>query len=370
MSHERAEMYYDYTNKTAELYSLLQDKQSKELFEARLNHELKQDMDTAMRLVQIAREGKESDLSVHKWRELFLNASAQRKKVILYGAGVLGQTIAAYILNSEEDFFAFCDKNKHGKTICGKAVLPPSEIAANPDSYAVLICSVTYQGEIGQFLKQHGFPEDSIATCLESADGDCYFEFPQFFRRGTAFIDAGCYDGTDIIRFSKWCNGSYSKIFAFEPDKANYLHCKDRLSSLEIPNVSLFQAGLSNISGEAIFAASSTAGSYIISTNQDIATILRPEAGNLSIQTVALDDLADVEVGMIKMDIEGAEFDALHGAQQVIQRDRPLLSICVYHRRGDMLAIMNYLHELVPEYRFWLRHYGPLSFDTVLYAAV
>ena len=75
-------------------------------------------------------------------------------------------------------------------------------------------------------------------------------------------------------------------------------------------------------------------------------------------------------VGFIKMDIEGAEFDALHGAESVIVRDKPLLAISVYHRTGDMLAIMDYLHELVPEYRFWLRHYSIGVADTVLYASV
>ena len=78
----------------------------------------------------------------------------------------------------------------------------------------------------------------------------------------------------------------------------------------------------------------------------------------------------DRAVGFIKMDIEGAEFDALHGAKNTILRDKPLLAICVYHLRGDLFAIMDYLHELLPEYRFLLRHYGPLMTETVLYASV
>lgn len=70
------------------------------------------------------------------------------------------------------------------------------------------------------------------------------------------------------------------------------------------------------------------------------------------------------------MDIEGAELDALHGAQKVIARDKPLLAISMYHRTGDMLAIMDYLHHLIPEYHFWLRHYSIGIADTVLYASV
>lgn len=75
-------------------------------------------------------------------------------------------------------------------------------------------------------------------------------------------------------------------------------------------------------------------------------------------------------VGFIKMDIEGAEFDALHGAKGVIVRDKPMLALSVYHRAGDMLAMMDYLHSLVPEYHFWLRHYSIGLADTVLYVSI
>ena len=104
--------------------------------------------------------------------------------------------------------------------------------------------------------------------------------------------------------------------------------------------------------------------SLIPRSNMDVHTI--------DIQVVALDDVvADTIIGMIKMDIEGAEFDALHGAGNTILRDKPLLAICVYHRQGDMLAIMDFLHELVPEYRFRLRHYSIMNGnDTVLYAYI
>ena len=76
------------------------------------------------------------------------------------------------------------------------------------------------------------------------------------------------------------------------------------------------------------------------------------------------------EVGFIKLDIEGAELDALHGAERTIIRDKPFLALSVYHRNGDVLALMTFLHEIVPEYKFWLRHYGPLHYETVLYASV
>lgn len=64
------------------------------------------------------------------------------------------------------------------------------------------------------------------------------------------------------------------------------------------------------------------------------------------------------------------EFDALHGAKDVIVRDKPLMAISDCHLVGGLLAIMDYLINLEPEYRFWLRHSSIGAADTILYAAV
>ena len=70
------------------------------------------------------------------------------------------------------------------------------------------------------------------------------------------------------------------------------------------------------------------------------------------------------------MDIEGSELSALQGAQKVLCRDKPLCAISVYHKPGDIVLIMNYLKNLVPEYRFAVRHYSNIDTETVLYAFV
>lgn len=68
------------------------------------------------------------------------------------------------------------------------------------------------------------------------------------------------------------------------------------------------------------------------------------------------------------MDIEGAELNALIGASHILKRDKPLCAISVYHKAGDLLAIMEYLKNLVPEYKFAVRHYSLGLVETVLYA--
>jgi hypothetical protein len=68
------------------------------------------------------------------------------------------------------------------------------------------------------------------------------------------------------------------------------------------------------------------------------------------------------------MDIEGAEYDTLLGGRMVIQRDKPVLAICVYHTQNDIWRIPLLVHEMLPEHKLYLRAYEGDGFQTVLYA--
>jgi hypothetical protein len=93
--------------------------------------------------------------------------------------------------------------------------------------------------------------------------------------------------------------------------------------------------------------------------------------GDTVIQCVALDHvLPDFRPSFINMDIEGAEPQALKGAEQLIRRHRPDLAICVYHQPAHLWDIALQLHALVPDYRFFLRNYTGFPAETVLYASL
>jgi hypothetical protein len=88
-----------------------------------------------------------------------------------------------------------------------------------------------------------------------------------------------------------------------------------------------------------------------------------------TISAVRVDDvLGSEKVTYIKMDIEGAEINALIGAKNIICRDKPKLAISVYHKRSDIWEIPMLLLKYNPEYKFFLRVYSFTGNDTVLYA--
>ena len=68
------------------------------------------------------------------------------------------------------------------------------------------------------------------------------------------------------------------------------------------------------------------------------------------------------------MDIEGSEYNALLGAEDIIKRDRPKLAICLYHTAEDYLRIPFLINKMVPEYELYIKHHEQGLVGTVLYA--
>lgn len=62
-------------------------------------------------------------------------------------------------------------------------------------------------------------------------------------------------------------------------------------------------------------------------------------------------------IDYIKLDIEGAELDMLHGAAKIIVRCKPKMAICAYHKPEDLWTLAPYVKSLRSDYEFAFRHY-------------
>lgn len=74
------------------------------------------------------------------------------------------------------------------------------------------------------------------------------------------------------------------------------------------------------------------------------------------------------KIDFIKMDIEGAELNALKGAEKTIIADRPQLAISIYHSTLEMFLIPLYLKSICQDYVFHIGHYSLGIGETVFYA--
>lgn len=295
-------------------------------------------------------------------------AEPRGEKILLYGAGDVGSRIAASLQYEKVGFYGFCDgrADSFKEGVMGKPVVSPEYLFRHSDECYVILTLAERDGVLRAFAENQ-FPEDHILRFLyaEEQEKYAYFAFPSLYRRGTAFVDGGCLDCSTDRAFAEWCGGDYSRIFAFEPDPKSYAVCLEK--GRDIRGLRLIQAGLSDRAGTAAFFAAGSSGAGHLHTPRDA-----PSAQKITIRTTTIDEAVGGEtVGMIKLDVEGAELAALRGAERTIRRDKPLLAICAYHLPGDTFALMDYLERVVPEYRFWLRHHaGFAALDTVLYASV
>jgi FkbM family methyltransferase len=175
------------------------------------------------------------------------------------------------------------------------------------------------------------------------------------------FVDCGAFDGDTIKAFLEWQDGAFGKIVAFEPDRRNFSLLEksvERLPADTRQKISSIAAAVGAADGTLRFSAIGTAESQVSSDNQ-----------GHEVPVSKLDTLmAGQHPTYIKMDIEGAELDALKGAAETIKRARPVLAICVYHRQDDLWKIPLFIHSLCADYRFILRAYMPGRLETVCYA--
>ena len=176
---------------------------------------------------------------------------------------------------------------------------------------------------------------------------------------GEVFVDCGAYDG-DTVQQVLARRSDIGRILAVEADPHNYSRLTAFTAALAPgvrEKIELLNVAVSDSPGQLKFQATGGEGAHLSAD------------GDIAVECTRIDDLlGGSPATFIKMDIEGAELDALHGAAKTIARHRPLLSICVYHRQSDLWTIPAYIASIAPEYRIFLRPHDVDGWQLVCYA--
>ncbi len=177
------------------------------------------------------------------------------------------------------------------------------------------------------------------------------------------FANVGALIGDCALEFMNTCREKglqYKEIINFEPDPNNFALLSAKMGNL--PDVKCLPYGLWSSRSRLRFANPDQSGTGAPgSLNKE---------GDLEVEVVSLDEiLPGSEISFIKMDVEGAEIEALSGAAETIGRNAPKLAISLYHKRNDIFEIPLLVNQLHPAYKFYLRHHSTTFGETVLYAA-
>jgi FkbM family methyltransferase len=201
------------------------------------------------------------------------------------------------------------------ETLGGKIIRLPFRIL--PRNFVVPVLQGPLQGKkwiVGAHL--HGCWLGSYELAIQK-------RLASELKRGSVFYDVGANVGFYSLLAAVLTDPG--QVYAFEPLPANLAYLRKHLELNKIRNVKLFELALSDEVGTALFETEMTRA------------MGRLEAkGNLLVQTTTMDKLMQgLEIAppdCIKMDVEGAEYRALLGAQECFARYRPKLFLATHGR--------------------------------------
>lgn len=329
--------------------------------------------------------------------------------VVIFGAGSVGEAVAQCLLDKGTDIKAFCDNRKFG--IHEKFQVPIINVQDLLSDYydAVLIISVgpLYSNEMKEQVIAAGFPENMIfqrynAWHYYSVDEfrESYYdgyewaynffsdkwsreiitnrirgylshcELPhiayekQYFEDGfmplsdqEVFYDIGGFDGDTSETFVVCTAGKYKHIYFFEADEKNLLRAKDRLKDLS--HITWINKAVWSGKSELSFISDGGSSRCLVGGNSIISAV--------SIDSFRKENADTLPPTFIKMDIEGAEQQALEGAAETIHHYQPKMAVCVYHKPEDIYELPQTILKY-GDYKMSLSHYTPGMNETVLYA--
>lgn len=223
--------------------------------------------------------------------------------------------------------------------------------AARPKRYEI--------GQWGVMVKEH-LPPGMKSFCLDMffrympislicllwKEADGYFKL-RAPKSGDVVVDAGAWTGHFTIIAARMV-GPGGKVVAIEPQKVMCDHLNDRLKRLRIKNVTVVHSALFDRPSELSVPTNNTPGFNVFAQI----------AGAEETERVALRTLDDIlatlgvgQVSFVKMDIEGAEIEALSGMRSTLSSKHPFLAIASYHYR-DGAQTCSRVEEILKDFDY------------------
>jgi len=213
-----------------------------------------------------------------------------------------------------------------------------------------LMASQTSQKMLNDILRYRVRGELDIMRQFPNRIDEQYLDLATDLRI-RSYADIGGFDGDTAALFLSRLP-TLEQVHFFEPNPENHANARARLASFE--GVEYYTFGLGKEEKNAFISHEGSAST--ISQNKGTKVVVK-----------RFDDVMSADVDMLKIDIEGAEIEFLHGAQDYIRRHKPHIAIAVYHRPTDFVDIPKFILSLNCEYSVEFRHYSEGWSESIMY---
>jgi len=184
---------------------------------------------------------------------------------------------------------------------------------------------------------------------------------------GDVVIDAGACWGETSLYFAHQ-TGPDGRVISFEfiPSNLEVLQRNIEANPQLAKRITIVQRPLWNESDKRLYYVDWGPGSRVSFEK------LRADFDDTQCETATVDEvIADLglsRLDLIKMDIEGAELNALKGSERSIRKYHPKLAISLYHSIDDFCTIPRFIDSLGLPYKYYLDHHTIYENETVLFA--
>lgn len=180
-------------------------------------------------------------------------------------------------------------------------------------------------------------------------------------NKDITILDVGAYTGDTILTFYEYFNDKQLKpnFIAVEAIKENFeklvqntkiLNCNSGIDIINLP------------------IAAWNEPKFLSFTFNDTASTVTTETNSNKVLSYPLDDIiSNHKIDIIKMDIEGAEKEAILGLKETIKKYNPILMISLYHKFDDFYKIPLLINEISNNYEMKIRVHSNLFIESVLY---
>lgn len=181
-----------------------------------------------------------------------------------------------------------------------------------------------------------------LEACETQRLADCQELYT--FDEEETYLDLGAYDGDTLEEFLGFVQGRYRQIVAVEPDGKNFKKLIRFVEEAGLPAVELVPQGIWQQAG------------YLQFNNTGGRQAALGVEGKTSIAVTSVDELLGTRrASYIKMDVEGAEYQALCGGADQLRSAGPKLFVAAYHRDDDLWRLPQLIWQLRPDYQIYLR---------------
>lgn len=165
----------------------------------------------------------------------------------------------------------------------------------------------------------------------------------------TVYADCGSNDGSEIFIFAERAGHQFKAVHAFEPDRHNFIKLSNNVQRYVAQHgptpIYCHEMGVFDRNG------------YLHAAGYDGGVSITDQAAmsDAGLHVCKLDTQLD-ELTHLRLEIEGAELQALHGARQLIRKYRPTLCVSAYHLPTDFPDLLDCIEQTGMDYTLSLRH--------------